>query len=228
MHLTTSSFKRAAKRLATKHALALNFAQESLAEAFGFTNLDAALKALYATGDTPAPPSVSTCLGLTGPQVIALMAAIGLPRAQDDVWQQRSYALLRIVVRDVFKVHGGRPVHAAEIISALRLGAIETRCWDFEGRRQPKPASDVESYLVTLPGYRKENYHHQSSEVEEYHAYLAAPLAFAASRLEALEVPGALTDDELGKLGALALGASQSKPLAVDALRSIVERCEFS
>lgn len=51
MQLSVDSFKRASKRLSSSTAFPLNKSQELLAEAFGFSNFDAALKGLVSTKD---------------------------------------------------------------------------------------------------------------------------------------------------------------------------------
>lgn len=110
MNITTEAFKKAAKRLAAKCGCSLAAAQQTLAETFGFGNLDAALKALAA------PPPANLSLSepeLTGERYPRELTQKGEFRlrmvdGQADSWLTNdafavgSATLLSALVKDLF------------------------------------------------------------------------------------------------------------------------------
>lgn len=241
MQLTTTSFKKAAKRLAAKHSFALNVAQESLAEAFGFGNFDAALSSIdkrAATGEPVDPtqaaasaPPPASWLGLNALQFITITESL-VQYGEDVAFAHRGRALLEMVVLDQFKLarlRGGQ-VQCADVRMALGLPHIEARAWRDEPDPRLPRALELAMYLQEmLLGYRPERYGDQSEETHRHHNWLASPLVYAVSRLEYLEREGGLHLEELAKLPALADSLRDgTNGLARVALRSLLDRCVYA
>ena len=160
MKLTIAAFKKAAKRLSNKHSIPLAQTQESLADAFGFTNLDAALKALDPPhGHTPsgaAPAQGIVWNGLTIDEAARKIVEAGYLGYASE-WKVKTHQVLLAVLRDLVTVEGMQTLETEDIEKAILLTWIESRyvaLYNSFGDDFPRASIGIKNYLDNLPAYR--------------------------------------------------------------------------
>lgn len=175
MQLTTSAFKKAAKRYATRHTIPLNEGQQAFSEILGFKSTHDALLRLEKTAGPPVPKLMEVApresgwqssdifwSGLTLPQSHLLFETL---MARPETWgksrgQDRSAAkgLFRVALAVLEMTHKG-PIEASDVLPAAELQVIlatetQRREAHFHAGTTPNQRDYVlDGYVQHLVGY---------------------------------------------------------------------------
>lgn len=207
MILNTTAFSKAAKRLASADQSTLSQAQEKLSSILGFSNYDAARKALIPKVEVPATVVTSNgyngrkWMGLEYNEVMWLMKALcfhtekNTPiRWGNDSWQSKSFHLMKVVFLDVFGQDTSAPVTASEMMTAFN---IESMCSRYASMRKkgeiPLISRGFTHYLDFLPGFRMDLCEKKGGQydiVKEQHSYLTSYLIWGLQGLSIIEIAG--------------------------------------
>lgn len=203
MNFTESAFNKSARRLATLDGTQLSSAQEKLASVLGFSNYDAARKALLGQASpvlsTHQPGTGRRWMGLSCGEMLALASAYMKPSTaladSGMFWAERSESLARLVFFDVFSRPGGRDVMAAELSASLDLGAMLRRYTEITEQGEPPAPADrgYVLYIDSLLGFSADRSKF-STAGKEQHLAIANPIHWALNSLAFVEMAG--PDDE--------------------------------